>query len=310
MSKAKDAKFSVFDFFKQFPDEQAAIKHLEKERWPDGVDCPLCGSERTRPIKSRPGRHSCNGCRKQFSVRTGAIFQNLKIPLHIWLYAMYRFQSARKGISSIQLSEDTGISQPAAWFMMHRIRESLDPGIEVLSGTVEVDEAYVGGLEKNKHTRKKLRQNWMEGKQVVVGYRERGPQGRIVLRPISTQQQLLMETEILFTVEEGSIIYSDEGRVFHNLSEWYEHYTVNHKRGEYVRGDVTTNGMESVWSILKRAHKGIYHSWSRKHMHRYLNEVAWRLTEGHVDIPVLERIQKMARLSFKTSITHKELTHD
>ena len=163
---------SAFEFFEKFPNEQSAIDFLEAERWPDRVICPRCKSDYTGHIRKR-NRHSCNNCRKQFSVRTGSVFENSRIPLRKWLYAMYQFYTARKGTSAAQVARELGITAASAWFMMHRLREAMDPGLEQLSGEIEVDEAFVGGLEKNKHSKKKLHKNWIEGKQIVLGMRER-----------------------------------------------------------------------------------------------------------------------------------------
>ena len=278
-SPVVDDDLNVFKFFELFPDEQTAIDYLTAQRWPDGVVCPRCNSNRTSPIKNR-NRHNCNACRKQFSVRTGSIFENSKVPLRKWIYAMYVFQTARKGISSAQLARDLGIRQPSVWFMMHRVREAMEPDLELLKGEVEIDEAWIGGLEKNKHSNKKLYQNWVLGKQLVLGFRERG--GRIVIRPIPSGRKEVLLADILFAVEEGASIYTDESTAYSDLEEWYDHESVNHRRGEYVRENVTTNSIESVWAIVKRAHKGVYHQWSRKHGHRYVNEIAYRLTEGNV----------------------------
>ncbi|MCY4413255.1 MAG: IS1595 family transposase [Caldilineaceae bacterium] len=131
---------SVFEFFEMLPDEQSAIEFIESVRWPDGVVCPRCKSARAKKIANQK-RYNCNDCRRQFSVRTGTVFENTRIPLRKWLYALYMIQTARKGISSIQLSKELGITQKAAWFMLHRIREAMDPGLELLTGEVEVDEA-------------------------------------------------------------------------------------------------------------------------------------------------------------------------
>ena len=296
---------SVFEFFEKFPDEQAAIDYLEAERWPDRVICPRCKSHYTGPIKKR-NRHSCNSCRRQFSIRTGSIFENSKIPLRKWLYAMYLFNTARKGISAAQVARDLGISAASAWFMMHRLREAMDPGLEKLEGEVEIDEAWVGGLEKNKHSKKKLRKRWAEGKQIVLGMRERD-NGPIILRPIHTNTRDVLLDDILLSVEEGSIIYTDEFAGYNDLDDWYEHYVVNHKRGEYVNEQITTNSIESVWAIVKRAHKGVYHQWSKKHGGRYYNEVAYRLTEGNIRTPIMIRIKKLAQRSFEVQLTYKEL---
>ena len=153
---------------------------------------------------------------------------------------MYQFHTARKGVSAAQLARELGITPASAWFMMHRLREAMDPGIEPLSGVIEVDEAFVGGLEKNKHSKKKLHKNWIEGKQIVLGMRERDD-GRIVLRPIHSGKKAAVVDEIRFTIQPGSTIYSDEGNSFASLELWYSHETVTHQRGEYVRELVTTN---------------------------------------------------------------------
>ena len=132
---------SAFEFFEKFPNEQSAIDFLEAERWPDRVTCPRCKSDYTSPIKSR-NRHSCNSCRRQFSVRTGAIFENTRIPLSKWLYVMYLFNTARKGISAAQVARELGITAASAWFMMHRLREAMDPDWDKLNGEIEIDEAW------------------------------------------------------------------------------------------------------------------------------------------------------------------------
>ena len=219
---------------------------------------------------------------------------------------MYLFQTARKGISAAQVARELGITATSAWFMMHRLREAMDPDFKKLKGEVEIDEAWVGGLEKNKHSKKKLYQKWAEGKQIVLGMRERDG-GPIILRPIPTNTQDVLLNDILLSVEEGSIIYTDEFVGYNNLDEWYDHFVVNHQRGEYVNEQITTNSIESVWAILKRAHKGIYHWWSKKHGHRYMNEVAYRLTEGNIRVPVMISIKKLAQKSFKVTLTYKEL---
>lgn len=181
----------------------------------------------------------------------------------------------------------------------------MDPGLEMLKGEVEVDEAWVGGLEKNKHSDKKLRENWPQGKQVVLGMRERG--GRIVVRPIPSNNRELVESDILLAIEKGATIYTDEFTGYKNLHQWYNHDSINHNKGEYVRENVTTNSIESVWAIVKRAYKGIHHQWSRKHGDRYYNEIAYRLTEGRTEIPIMFRIRRLAQRSFEVQLTYREL---
>lgn len=303
---AEDGRqLSAFEFFERFPDEASAIAYFESVRWPNGVICPRCDSDRTTPIKDRP-RHHCNGCGRQFSVRTGILLENSRIPVRKWLYTIYIFQISRKGISSVQLGKELGISQHSAWFMLHRLREAMIPDLEQLESEIEIDEAWVGGLEKNKHSKKKLRKRWVEGKQIVLGMRQRDG-GPIVIRPIPTNKQDVLLDDILLGVKKGSIIYTDEFVGYANLDEVYDHYVINHQRGEYVNENITTNSIESVWAILKRAHKGIYHQWSKKHGHRYYNEIAYRLTEGNVDIPILVRIKKLTQRTFEVQLTYREL---
>jgi len=189
--------------------------------------------------------------------------------------------------------------------MMHRLREAMEPDLELLKGEVEIDEAWIGGLEKNKHSNKKLYENWVIGKQLVLGFRERD--GRIIIRPIPTGRKEVLLADILFAVEEGASIYTDEATAYYDLEKWYEHESVNHGKGEYVRENVTTNSIESVWAIVKRAHKGVYHQWSRKHGHRYVNEIAYRLTEGNIRIPVMIRINRLAIKCFEVQLTYREL---
>lgn len=295
---------SLVEFIQRYPDAQSAIEFLEKERWPDGAICPHCESPRTTHLP-KYNRHQCNDCRKQFTVRTGTIFQNSRVPLNKWLYAMFLIHISRKGISSCQLAREIGVSQKSAWFMLQRIRESMDPGLQLLSGEVEIDETYVGGLESNKHANRKLHGRWREGRQTVLGMRERD--GPILLRPIPNSFKSTIANDILLAIARGSTVYSDESSSYTYVKLWYAHRTVNHQKGEYVRGRVTTNSIESVWAVLKRAHKGIYHQWSHKHGHRYYNEIAYRLTEGSSDIPIMCRMRKLARRSFEVQLTHKEL---
>jgi len=295
---------SLIEFIQRYPDEQSAIDFLEEERWPDGAICPHCDSSNTTHLP-KYNRHQCNNCRKQFTVRTGTVFQNSRIPLNKWLYAMFLIHISRKGVSSCQLAREIGVTQKSAWFLLQRIRETMDPGLEMLKGEVEVDEAWVGGLEKNKHSNKKLRENWPQGKQVVLGMRERG--GRIVVRPIPSNNRELVESDILLAIEKGATIYTDEFTGYKNLHQWYNHDSINHNKGEYVRENVTTNSIESVWAIVKRAYKGIHHQWSRKHGDRYYNEIAYRLTEGRTEIPIMFRIRRLAQRSFEVQLTYREL---
>ena len=169
---------STFQLFKMFPDQETARLYLESRLWPNGPQCPVCGlGERVTVRKG--GYYRCNQCSEDFTVRTGTIFERSHIPLHKWIYAMYLLVTARKGISSLQLSKEIGITQKSAWFMLHRLREACGGNFKKLRGIIEIDETYVGGLEGNKHENRKLKAGrGPVGKKAVIGMRERGKDGR------------------------------------------------------------------------------------------------------------------------------------
>lgn len=298
---------STFQLFEMIPDAETARHYLEARLWPNGVVCPVCkGQDRITARKG--GYYRCNACKEDFTVRTGAIFERSHVPLHKWIYAMYLLVTARKGISSLQLAKEIGVTQKSAWFMLHRLREACGSDLDKLRGIIEVDETFVGGKEANKHANKKLNMGrGAVGKTAVLGMRERGGNTKAFViegNDLGTIQQALFDN-----IEIGSTIYSDEHPSYSGLDGlFYRHAAVNHSAGHFARGPINTNGIESVWAVLKRGLTGVYHHASPKHLSRYVDEFTFRLNFGNVKIHTLVRLDSFIAAIAGKRITYKELT--
>jgi transposase-like protein len=267
-----------------FHDEEAAYRKLESILWPNGPRCPRCGGHEriTKVNGGRIGLWRCGPCKRQFRVTVGTVFESAHVPLNLWFQAMHLLCSSKKGMSSHQIHRVLGVTYKTAWFMTHRIREAMTPHehlLQALGGedkTVEIDETFVGSLEKNKHrSKRKHVGTGGAGKEAVFSLVERG--GTVRSRHVADVTAATLRPILKAQVHEATFVMTDEGATDKSIGrDFKKHGMVNHGLGEYVRGDIHTNTIEGYFSILKRGIYGVYHHVSQQHLKRYLAEFDFR----------------------------------
>lgn len=276
---------SVLEMSEMFATEELAQQWFEQWLWPNGRCCMHCGSENTYRAKHPTMPYRCRDCKRYFSVKTGTALERSKVPLRKWGWAIYLEMTNLKGVSSVKLHRDLDVTQTTAWFMLHRIREAFaTTGPTVMFGPVEVDETYVGGKDRNRQNKKKLGMRWREGVTAVVAAKDRET-NLVAAKVIDHDNVEQMRDFVDSHAAEEATVYTDGHSAYRGRKN---HESVSHTVGEYVRGQIHTNGVESFWSMLKRAHKGVYHRLSAKHLQRYVSEFA-----GRHNLRELDTIEQM-----------------
>jgi transposase-like protein len=288
-----------------FSDADRCVTFMAMLRWPDGVACPVCEAKEVSYLSTRR-LWKCKKCKKQFSVKVGTIMEDSAISLDKWLATIWLIANAKNGISSYEIHRALGVTQKSGWFLLHRIRLAMQTGtFKKLSGPVEADETYIGGLSKNRHkSKREAAGKWNQSQKVgVMGILERG--GEVRTRIIDNADRPTLQGEIKRQVEKGAELFTDAWQSYKGLNAEYIHQVINHAE-EYVRGNVHTNGIENFWSLLKRSIKGTYVSVEPFHLFRYLDEQTFRFNmrkEKDVD----RFLRAVGSMSGKR-LTYEELT--
>ena len=297
---------------RKFPTDAKAEEWLVKQRWPKGLCCPHCGSLNVQtgcPHKTMPFRCRERLCAKRFSTKTGTVMAGSKIGYQDWLVAAFLVLTSLKSVSSMKLHRDLGITQKSAWFLAQRLRAALSEDSKLFSGPLEVDETYRGGKRKNMSNakRKELADTGRGpvGKTAVVGAKDRETK-QVAARVIQSTDAATLQGFVKDHADRQATVYTDDATAYESLP--FDHDTVKHSLSEYVKGDVHTNGIESLWSLLKRAHTGTFHKLSPKHLDRYVQEFAGRHNLRALD--TINQIKGIRRGMEGKRLTYKALIKD
>ncbi len=300
---------SLPELFHMFPNDDAAQEWLEQQRWGNEPWCPHCGSYNVRRNnhKSMPWRCAERECRKRFSVRTGTPMYKSPLGYQTWVVAIYLLNTSLKSVSSMKLHRDLKITQKTAWHLAHRIREAYaGDGGDLFFGPVEVDETYMGGKRKNMSNTKRKEAAHLgrgtAGKTAVVGAKDR-KSNNVRAKVVQSADAHTLQSFVINNADPSATVYTDDASAYDGLP--FQHESVKHSVGEYVREMAHTNGVESFWSTLKRAHKGTFHKISPKHLNRYVQEFAGKHNARELD--TLEQMGCIVRGLEGKHVSYKRL---
>jgi transposase-like protein len=269
---------TLADLYHTFSDNQVALDHFKSIRWRNGEFCPYCGHDNVYTLKAN--RYQCAQCKNTFSILVGTIFENTKLTLKVWFGAIWLLTNHPKGIASTTLAKDLGITQKSAWFVLHRLRHAARTqsfNTPPMTGKVEIDETYVGGKAKNRHARQRGKGAAAFSHTTVIGAAERG--GQIVARVMPGGFTRLSAQKFIegAVSPDAEMLATDAHPIYRSIDSYPQHQAVDHRKGEYVRGDVHTQTIDSVWALLKRQIVGTHHWVSPKHLQQYVSEMSWRM---------------------------------
>jgi transposase-like protein len=296
---------TLTDFTDYFCDEATCVKHFTAIRFAKGEYCPHCKHDKIYKFANGK-RFRCAKCKEDFTIKTGTVFGESKIPLRKWFMAIYLLSTSGKGISSVQLAKQVGVTQRTGWFIDHRIREAMKQNNGQLFGRVEADETWIGGRIPNMSASKRKTAQRNDNKIPLVGIMQRG--GDIQVKVADQVNRMTLIPNIVQNVQKGSFVYTDENFSYLGLHRLgFYHNRVEHGKKEYVRGDAHTNSIESFWALFKRGYHGIYHHMSKKHLQRYADEFVYRFNRRASEMQtvfsdLVARVAESKTLHYKTLI--------